>query len=252
MKDTLGDICKKIESTNQHSLDVGVPVYARLDGKGFSKFTHGMERPYDKTFTSMMVEVASTLLTTTRATLAYVQSDEISLYWEAMDCMDFRGRKDKWLGELVGLATAEFNRLTHVHFPERIHRLPRFDCRVFNVSEDMGLNFINWRYLDCRKNAVSMLSSHFFSHRQLHGVSQQERIDLLKSIDVDFFSYPEQFRMGTFIRREEVMMPIDKTQIPPHLVDTVPDMALRNRTVTYHIPSLKDFKTIQEIVDFNK
>jgi tRNA(His) guanylyltransferase len=46
MTDSLGDRMKSYESreSDRRFLPM-VPVYARIDGRGFSSFTRGMERP---------------------------------------------------------------------------------------------------------------------------------------------------------------------------------------------------------------
>ena len=47
-KDTLGDRIKNYESQSDIRMLHFIPVIARLDGKGFSKFTKGLKRPYDE------------------------------------------------------------------------------------------------------------------------------------------------------------------------------------------------------------
>ena len=48
MKDDLGDRMKLYEKERTgEKLDPGSIVYARIDGRGFSKFTKGMDKPFD-------------------------------------------------------------------------------------------------------------------------------------------------------------------------------------------------------------
>ena len=46
MKDPLGDRMKAFErAAEPAALPRGLPVYARIDGRGFSRFTRGMRMP---------------------------------------------------------------------------------------------------------------------------------------------------------------------------------------------------------------
>lgn len=245
----LGNYLKDIERENTEVFQHGKPIYARLDGKGFSKFTKGMNRPYDQQFIDIMVSVAKELIETTRADLAYVQSDEISLYWEPMTCMDFAGRKEKWVGELAGLATAKMMKEVHERFPDRVDKLPRFDCRVFNVTEEDAFKFFLWRHRDCLKNSVSMVTYNNFSHKSMQYVTTSERIERLQEIGDPWEAYPDQFRFGTFIHRKLGMIPVDKSKIPEHVHHEVPDVCLRYKTTTYHVERLTNHITIQQLVD---
>ncbi|MGL1442107.1 tRNA(His) guanylyltransferase Thg1 family protein, partial [Vibrio parahaemolyticus] len=58
-----------------------LPVVARLDGRSFSKFTDGLERPYDRRLSELMVTTADYVARQTQACMAYTQSDEITLTW---------------------------------------------------------------------------------------------------------------------------------------------------------------------------
>ena len=56
-----------------------MPFIVRLDGKGFSKLTKGMRKPFDLLFTKSMLLTTSDLLTEFTAATGYTHSDEISL-----------------------------------------------------------------------------------------------------------------------------------------------------------------------------
>lgn len=58
-----------------------LPVYARIDGRSFHAFTHGMDRPFDDKLISVMRETTRRLVEETDALVGYTQSDEISLLW---------------------------------------------------------------------------------------------------------------------------------------------------------------------------
>jgi len=67
-RDALGTRMKEYErrETERRFLPY-LPVYARIDGKGFSKFTRGMERPFDKNMSDSMVETTRYLIEQTQA-----------------------------------------------------------------------------------------------------------------------------------------------------------------------------------------
>ena len=75
-KDALGDRMKSYEAVETHRrFDSTLPVYARIDGRGFSKFTKDMNRPYDLRMTNTMIGVTKYLVDKTHAACGYVQSD---------------------------------------------------------------------------------------------------------------------------------------------------------------------------------
>ena len=71
------------EASEGPRLDVTLPIYARIDGRSFSKFTRGFERPYDSRMSDAMIETMKGLVDKTHARLGYTQSDEISLVYMA-------------------------------------------------------------------------------------------------------------------------------------------------------------------------
>ena len=58
-----------------------LPVCARIDGKNFTKYTKGLEKPYDNRISRIMAKTAEYLAAETQACIAYTQSDEINLVW---------------------------------------------------------------------------------------------------------------------------------------------------------------------------
>ena len=77
MGDDLGDRMKRYEGGD--TFMPLLPVLVRLDGKNFSNFTKGLERPYDERLSKLMVATATVLAEETNAAIAYTQSDEITL-----------------------------------------------------------------------------------------------------------------------------------------------------------------------------
>lgn len=82
-KDTLCSRLKPLEATVDVAVPPTQPFVIRLDGVAFSTFTKGLPRPFDPRLTEAMVSTTIDLLTKFNATLAYTQSDEISLVFPA-------------------------------------------------------------------------------------------------------------------------------------------------------------------------
>lgn len=210
-KDDLGDRMKEYEGkeTNRRFFPQ-LPVYARIDGRGFSKFTKGMLRPYDPRMTNAMIETTKYLVDQTHAVIGYVQSDEISLLYQAPDSIGgtvlFDGKTQKLVSVLASLATAAFTRAVMTssddQFRSYVDRMPHFDARVIQLpTKQEAANMFLWRNMDATKNAVSMAARHYYSHKELQGKSGPEMQEMLFQKGINFNDYPPEFKRGTFLRR---------------------------------------------------
>ena len=62
-KDNLGDKLKDLENNETSRKAIkGIPLMARLDGRGFSKFTKGLKRPYDERMSQLMIDTTKYLV----------------------------------------------------------------------------------------------------------------------------------------------------------------------------------------------
>lgn len=216
MHDALGDRMKGYEAreTGRRFLPM-LPVVARIDGRCFSNFTRGMDRPFDATFTSVMQWTAARLVEETGALAGYTQSDEISLLWyreNPASQIFFDGKVFKMTSVLSSLTTSIFIREGIVHWPERFNANPvAFDARVFQVpTKDEAANAFLWRELDATKNAVHMVARSRFSHKQLHGKSSAQMQEMLwQDAGVNFNDFEDRFKRGTFYTRRTVCRPLD-------------------------------------------
>lgn len=204
--DEFGNRMKGYEAAEtERRLDPHRPVYARIDGRAFSTFTRGMERPFDRRMTDAMIETTKHLVHESHARIGYTQSDEISLVWLAESAESdifFSGKVQKMASVLASMAAAKFATVISLTWQER---LPHFDCRVFQLPDKMeAANVFLWRAMDARKNAISAAAQAHFSHRQLHGKGQADMLAMLAAEGIDFDAYPVEFRRGSFIRREVV------------------------------------------------
>src|SRR6476660_944404 len=136
-KDDFGDRMKRYEAveTERYFMPL-LPIYARIDGRCFSGFTQGLDRPFDLRITRAMLETTKHLVEQTDARIGYTQSDEISLVWQ-QDRYDseilFSGKVHKLASVLASLASVKFNHvcLADETLRERtLKMMPVFDCRV--------------------------------------------------------------------------------------------------------------------------
>lgn len=219
MNDELGDRMKAYEKheTGRKFLPM-LPIYARIDGRGFSKFTKGMRRPFDPCMTEAMVEVTKHLVRETHAIIGYVQSDEISLLWQQPRSdaeVFFDGKVQKMVSVLASMAAAKMAQVIRGWEPYE-DRLPAFDARVLALpSQTEAANMILWRTMDATKNAVSMACRHYFSAKQMHGKSQQQmREMMIEGHGVNFENdFPPSFRYGTFVRRNTIERELTETEL---------------------------------------
>ena len=202
-QDDFGDRMKDYEAVHDVRIGKGFPVVARLDGRSFSKFTKGMDRPFDFWMTDAMQKTMTHLVEGTHAKIGYTQSDEITLIYEAPPEgeMFFDGRVMKLASVLAGMGTAAFV-LECEHKTRVRQQRPHFDCRVFGVpSRTEAANALLWRSQDCRKNSVQMIARSHFSHKQLHGKSQNDMITMLGEKGVTVDDYPKHNVYGTYGQR---------------------------------------------------
>lgn len=198
-EDEFGDRMKAYERATETRLDASLPIIARIDGRSFSTFTRGCEKPFDARVSGAMRAAAAYLVEQAHAKIGYVQSDEITLIWQNADggSIIFDGRVLKLCSVLASMAAVRFDR----EFGGE--RLPAFDCRVWSVpSQVEAANTLLWRALDARKNAVSSACRAHFSAKKMHKKRQADMRDMLAGVGVDFDAhYPAEDRHGVFYRR---------------------------------------------------
>lgn len=221
------------------------PVYVRLDGRGFSKFTKRMKKPYDENMSQLMIDVTKYLVKETGAVMGYTQSDEISLVWYADENRQnifFDGRVQKILSNVTSLCTARFLYGAMQIWPDLCERkLPTFDCRGVSMP-DFGeaSNMLLYRSMDAYKNSISMAAHEVFGHKKLQKVTGQQKIEMLKEAGIDFDAYPDFFKFGTFVRSEKFVVGVDDPNIPVEFRGD--GTCIRSRVVEVDVGQLLDVK----------
>lgn len=174
-KDILGDFFKRIEKLHETSVE-GKFLIVRLDGKAFHTFTRGMQRPFDSHMTDAMDMTAYRLCRDSDipVTLAYTQSDEISLLIENKGDPFFGGRGQKIASVAASYASAYFNDAF------KRDKLGVFDARVFGLDESGFVErYFLWRKKDANRNAISALAQSIFPHKALQGKSKSDMLMMI-------------------------------------------------------------------------
>lgn len=190
-KNDLGNRMKEYENSYRLYIPKRLPVVLRIDGNHFHTFTKGMDKPFDEKLIQAFWETCQYLgQSIMGCKLIYHQSDEISLLLTNYDSLQtqswFGNNLQKMVSVAASMATACFNRAIQAHYPSKT--LATFDARVWVLPHDEVTNYFLWRQQDAAKNSVSMLARAYFSHKDLHGLSNsqlQEKLFQEKGINWD-------------------------------------------------------------------
>lgn len=207
----------------------------RLDGKGFSKWTKKLNKPFDEGFTDDMIETAKYLCENIQgAKFAYAQSDEISIVLTDFDNLESQAWFDynvqKMTSIAASMATAKFNQLRLSRMAKNNvdpfrstwasvldetmsvdeindFKIAMFDARVFQVpTVDEMVNTMIWRQQDATRNSISMAAYEICGHSATMNMSGSEKQELLFQEGVNWNDYPVKFKRGTVIKKVERLM----------------------------------------------
>lgn len=220
MRDELGDIIKELYESPESSRAVNRhgPLILRLDGRAFSSFTRGMEKPVDGRLSDAMIATASHLVEHFKAHIGYTQSDEITLVFvneSELSEYPFAGKYQKLCSVAAGLASVKFA----LAFPDHAHKLPHFDCRAFGVPNmETAYDVLRWREKDARRNAVLSLGQRIIGKKKIIGMATR---DVAQKLRAEYGETPEQygdhFARGTYLQRitrERQLTPEQLERIP--------------------------------------
>lgn len=256
--DALGDRMKLYEFAEAgRRLMPLLPILARVDGRSFSRFTRGMDRPFDGRMSAAMVATTVHLVRETGACMGYTQSDEISLAWHSADAKSqiwFDGRVCKMVSQLAAQATVAFYREALLRMPGYADRLPTFDARVWQVpNRAEGANAFLWREWDATKNSLSMAASAHYSHKALLGKNSREKHDMLLAAGVNWNDYPAFFKRGTYVQRRAVLRPFSAAEIdalpPKHEARSNPGLEVsRTEVAALDLPPLGSLANRESVI----
>lgn len=203
--DSLGDRMKRYERVTKTVMPWRLPVIVRIDGRAFHTYTKGCKRPFDDALIDAMDACATAVCEDAQgAALAYVQSDEISVLlhgYRALDSMPwFDNEVQKIVSVSAGLASAMMTHRSIDIFGEM--KLACFDARVFVLPEAEVCNYFLWRQQDATRNAIQMMASAHYSHRELHCKDTNAMQEMLFQKGVNFNNAPTRYKRGRCIVRE--------------------------------------------------
>lgn len=271
--DPLGLRMKEYEKEPRVYLDRKKAVILRLDGRCFHSFTKGLKKPFDDVLIKTMEETMIKLCENIQgAKLGYHQSDEISILvtdWEKekTECW-FRYGIQKMVSIGASMATLFFNEAWERNTKEEIDRIyynsgyepmmedriyceklcekrfkALFDCRAFTIPVLEIENYFIWREKDAIKNAVSMVGFAHFSHKALHGINSQGKIDmLLKEKRINFNALSPRYRRGACAVREDVVLDNDRVRKKWKIDHNIPDFRDDRDYITKRIELTKHCK----------
>jgi len=217
----LGDRMKAYEQIEAGRLFIPrLPIIVRVDGRSFGNFTRGMNKPFDQSFRRAMIDTTRILVEKTNPRIAYTQSDEITLIYQANGPRSevmFGGKVHKMTSVIASMASVGFMLAVKDHFPNWEYlqgKFPHFDCRCWNVpDQNEAVNNLVDREQDAVRNSISMLARAHFSHSQLNKKTGSEKQEMLHKIGINWNDVDRHFKRGTYLQTRQVKRKLTTKEI---------------------------------------
>ena len=171
MSDSLGDRMKGYESAYRMVMPRRLPIILRLDGRAFHTWTRDLDRPFSKLFCDAMDKVARTVCEDAQgASIAYVQSDEISILLHNYRSLESSPWFDNQIQKIVSVVASIASTTMTVESPSLFGSIKgsSFDCRTFVLPEAEVCNYFLWRQQDASRNSIQMLAQSLYPQSELH------------------------------------------------------------------------------------
>jgi len=258
----LSDWCKWLEKNFSPEVMIPtLPVIIRLDGNNFSKWTIGLEKPFDEKLNQLMAETVQFLVKETNAVVGYAQSDEITLILYSSDRKSSiynDGKKQKILSKLTAKCVNFFNERRRELLPNH-DKVAVFDARIYQTPtlHDAAIQLL-WRENDATKNSISMLAQSLFSHNSLenlNGSQMQDRMMLEKN--VNWNDLPVKYKRGTYVKRIKSSKPFTSEELaslpPMHNAHKNPDLVIDRSVIeVVEYPIFNTITNKEEVIFFDK
>lgn len=227
MFDDLGDFIKNnFENRTRYLLPRRTYTIVRVDGKGFSKYTTNLKKPFDFGLMEDMDQTAVALCKNLAgAVCAYVFSDEISVLMTDFanpqtDAL-YDGNIQKIVSIAASMTTAHFNRnrvaRAGYHFNNTDMEMAMFDGRTFIIPDrDFVVKYFQWRQMDATRNSISSACRSVFSHREMDGKNIKEQQAMLLTKDINWNDYSVGAKRGRLIVKRQEQMAIDPEMHPKY------------------------------------
>lgn len=210
---------KQYEASFDFTLPSDFPIVLRLDGHTFSRFTSHFCRPFDQRIHDAMIAVSTDLLKYfPAATVAYTQSDEITLVFPA-GVQGFNERVQKLSSLAASYCSVRFN----AHLATLLAANPEpkvkdsafdkvgtahFDARFFAVpTVEEAFNCILWRCRnDAVRNSVNAFARTLYTSNQMHGKTAHVLLNMMRTEKGVVFeeAVPRWAIEGSLLKREQV------------------------------------------------
>lgn len=199
-KDSLGDRMKNYENVNRNYLMSNSDVIIRIDWKAFSTFTKWLDKPFDDTLISTMQNVVRMMAKEISGfKLAYLQSDEISIWINDTDTIQTQGWFDYNINKINSVCASMFTGYFNYLWVKST-KIWLFDCRCFNIPREEIPNYFLRRQKDRYRNSVQMYARSKFKQKELQGKKLQDIFDMLfVSGNAPRTSLENVYKNGTFI-----------------------------------------------------
>ena len=168
---------RRIEKAQDNLIPKNCFLCARLDGRGFSRFTEdNFEKPYDFRFYRYMTETLTHLMSCGfNILIGYTQSDEISLLFHPADDT-YNHKIRKLLSVLAGEASGFFS--------IRSGTPVSFDCRLIPLPDEQSVkDYFAWRQEDLHRNS---LDSYCYYAMIKDGMSRTDAAEILSGKKPDY------------------------------------------------------------------
>jgi tRNA(His) 5'-end guanylyltransferase len=181
---TLGDKQKQYEKILDFNYPEHYPVIIRLDGKGFSKRSKSwkLKKPFDSAFTQCM-NAACQLLFKELQNVQFIWcgSDEISIVLENDKAEGLYSRRlSKLLSISASIATVGFNQEAKKQKLNVDDYPAYFDARMTILpNKDEVFRNILFRQNDCIRNSISQYADMYYSNKELHKKTSNEKIEMM-------------------------------------------------------------------------
>ena len=248
-KTTLGNRMKNYESINRTFLIPKMHTVLRLDGRAFHTYTKQFEKPFDDFLINTMDETAKYLCSKIQgAKLAYVQSDEITIYLSDNDELEtqmwYDGNIQKMVSVSASIATTKFNHLMILRqikkSAEKVQehnaneeneikystygfiecdiekmQMAEFDSRVFQLpNAEETVNCVLWRQQDCTRNSIQSVAQSLYSQKELHGKNTSVLQEMIFQKGINWNEYDAKLKRGRFIQNVTYVNGVDLRTIP--------------------------------------
>ena len=208
--DALAESIKAAERAMEPQLSSQEPFIARLDGVSFKKYTQELQKPFDQRFTRAMQETAQALYRQFQPTVAFVQSDEISLLFHPMISKNgtpqlashlYSGRAFKLVSVLAGAASLFFSQTAAA---QGLKGNAYFDGRVLcHPRPDLVLK---WRAVDLRRNAINSIGQALYGHERIENLPLKDlESDLVRHFGPLEVTFGTANMFGTMFKKTEIM-----------------------------------------------